>query len=99
MSRQRPTNIDRHHQVPSIPDPDLRGYLNGFVLGDYLYLVPHFNQNFFGKLTRVDMRDFTWLVELQAVSCGVATATAHARAHACANRTNKGPPTPPMLPT
>jgi len=52
-------------QVPSIPDPGLRGYLNGFVMGDYLYLVPHFNQNFYGKLTRVDMRDFTWLVELQ----------------------------------
>ena len=58
-------------QVPSIPDPGLRGYLNGFVMGDYLYLVPHFNQNFYGKLTRVDMRDFTWLVELQQVGCGL----------------------------
>jgi len=53
-------------QVPSQPDNELRGFLHGFAQGEYLYLVPHFSRDFYGKLVRIDMRDFTNLAALQA---------------------------------
>lgn len=52
-------------QVPAIPDPDLRGYFGGFVAGNYALFVPHYSNQFSGKLTRVDMRDYEELVGLQ----------------------------------
>lgn len=52
-------------QVPSAPDNELRGFLFGFSAGDYVYLVPHFSRDFYGKLVRIDMRDFDVLAQLQ----------------------------------
>merc|ERR1711998_250134 len=52
-------------QVPRIPEPSLRGFLHGFVSGAYAYLVPHFSRVFFGKIVRVDMRDFEVFAKLQ----------------------------------
>lgn len=53
-------------QIPSEPDNELRGFLFGFAMGEYAYLVPHFSRDFYGKLVRVDMRDFENLATLQA---------------------------------
>jgi hypothetical protein len=58
------TNISRM-QVPDKADQTLRGYAGGFAVGDYIYLAPHFNNRFHGKLTRVDMRDFDYHVQEQ----------------------------------
>ena len=58
------TNISRM-QVPDKADPMLRGFANGFACGDYMYLVPHFNNRFHGKFTRVDRRDFDYHVREQ----------------------------------
>ncbi|KAJ8608268.1 hypothetical protein CTAYLR_007265 [Chrysophaeum taylorii] len=55
-------------QVPSVQDNELRGFLFGFCMGDYVYLVPHFARDFYGKLVRIDMRDFDTLAELQETS-------------------------------
>mmetsp|Transcript_15811 Transcript_15811/g.20515 ORF Transcript_15811/g.20515 Transcript_15811/m.20515 type:complete len:225 (+) Transcript_15811:2104-2778(+) len=52
-------------QIPKIPDPELRGFVGGFAAGDYAYFVPHSNGVFFGKLVRIDMRDFEALAKLQ----------------------------------
>jgi hypothetical protein len=52
-------------QVPSIPEPALRGFLHGFVSGAHAYLVPHFSRVFFGYVVRVDMRDFEFFAALQ----------------------------------
>ena len=53
-------------QIPSEPDNELRGFLFGFAMGEYCYLVPHFSRDFYGKLVRIDMRDFEKLADLQA---------------------------------
>ena len=53
-------------QIPKIPDPELRGFSGGFASGDYSYLVPYSNGVFFGKLVRIDMRDFEALADKQA---------------------------------
>jgi len=45
-------------QVPSRAEPDLRGFVDGFSLGNYAFLVPNFNGIRHGKLVRIDMRDF-----------------------------------------
>ena len=37
-------------QIPYQPDPNLRGYVGGFSLGHHVYLTPHFNGVFFGKV-------------------------------------------------
>lgn len=58
------TNISRM-QVPDKADSMLRGFSNGFACGDYMYLVPHFNNRFHGKFTRVDRRDFDYHVREQ----------------------------------
>lgn len=58
-------------QVPSTPDNELRGFLFGFSMGDYVYLVPHFARDFYGKLVRIDMRDFDTLAQLQETSVNV----------------------------
>lgn len=39
-------------QIPYQPDPNLRGYVGGFSLGHHVYLTPHFNGVFFGKVRR-----------------------------------------------
>ena len=52
-------------QTPRIPEPMLRGFLHGFVSGAHAYLVPHFSRVFFGKIVRVDMRDFEVFARLQ----------------------------------
>jgi len=54
-------------QIPKLPDPELRGFSGGFAAGDYAYLVPYSNGVFFGKLVRVDMRDFSELARKQKV--------------------------------
>jgi len=64
------TSISRK-QIPSDYDRELRGYLNGFAWGTYVYLVPHFNSGFQGKFTRIDMRDFEELAANQ--KAGLAT--------------------------
>ncbi|KAH8076558.1 hypothetical protein JL721_569 [Aureococcus anophagefferens] len=53
-------------QIPSEPDNELRGFVFGFAMGEYAYLVPHFSRDFYGKIVRVDMRDFDNLADLQA---------------------------------
>ena len=62
--------IDLSHvarqQIPSEPDNELRGFLFGFAMGEYAYLVPHFSRDFYGKLVRIDMRDFDALADRQA---------------------------------
>eukprot|EP00968_Pinguiococcus_pyrenoidosus_P013170 scaffold1187_cov258-Pinguiococcus_pyrenoidosus.AAC.14 len=45
-------------RVPSRAEPDLRGFVDGFSLGNYAFLVPNFNGIRHGKLVRIDMRDF-----------------------------------------
>jgi hypothetical protein len=52
-------------QVPRTPEASLRGFLHGFVSGAHAYLVPHFSRVFFGKIVRVDMRDFEIFARLQ----------------------------------
>lgn len=54
-------------QIPGEPDNELRGFLHGFTAGEYLYLAPHFGRDFYGKLVRMDMRDFEKLSDLQAI--------------------------------
>ena len=38
--------------VPDIPNANLRGFNQGFVAGSFMYLLPHFNGVFFGKICR-----------------------------------------------
>jgi len=52
-------------QIPKVADPELRGFSGGFASGDYAYLVPHSNGVYFGKMVRVDMRDFSALAKKQ----------------------------------
>jgi len=40
-------------------DSDLKGFWGGFTDGRYGYFVPHNNSNYFGKLARVDLLNFT----------------------------------------
>lgn len=40
-------------QIPYQPDPNLRGYVGGFSLGQHVYLTPHFNGVFFGKVRKL----------------------------------------------
>lgn len=37
-------------QIPYQPDPNLRGYVGGFALGQHIFLTPHFNGVLFGKV-------------------------------------------------
>mmetsp|Transcript_46213 Transcript_46213/g.144535 ORF Transcript_46213/g.144535 Transcript_46213/m.144535 type:complete len:622 (-) Transcript_46213:133-1998(-) len=55
-------------QVPARADTGLRGFVDGFTLGTFVYLVPHFNGIRFGKVVRIDMRDFTAYAEAQAAA-------------------------------
>lgn len=57
--------------TPSYPDNDLRGFVNGFCAGSFMYLIPHFNGLWYGKVVRVDARDFDSLADAQAA--GVST--------------------------
>mmetsp|Transcript_7459 Transcript_7459/g.15500 ORF Transcript_7459/g.15500 Transcript_7459/m.15500 type:complete len:814 (-) Transcript_7459:52-2493(-) len=52
--------------TPSFPDNNLRGFVNGFCAGSFMYLVPHFNGLWYGKVVRIDARDFDALVDAQA---------------------------------
>jgi len=51
--------------TPDYPDNNLRGFVSGFPSGSFIYLVPHFNGMWHGKMVRVDMRDFDILSDLQ----------------------------------
>jgi hypothetical protein len=42
-------------QVPPIPDHNLRGFSDGFAVGDFGYFVPNFNGDFFGKVVRMNL--------------------------------------------
>jgi len=51
--------------LPDTPDASLRGFNQGFVAGRFLYLIPHFNGIWFGKICRVDLYDFELYADLQ----------------------------------
>jgi hypothetical protein len=41
-------------------DPDLKGFISGFVVGNSGYLVPRYNgQAYFGKVVQINLRSFT----------------------------------------
>jgi len=40
-------------------DSDLKGFNGGFTDGRYAYLVPYYNGTYYGKLTRVDLNNFS----------------------------------------
>lgn len=52
--------------TPDQPDKDLRGFVGGFCAGSFMYLVPNFNGVWYGKIVRVDMRDFDVIAAAQA---------------------------------
>ena len=51
--------------TPDFPDANLRGFNDGFVSGDFMFLLPHFNGVWFGKIVRLDLRDFDVLADRQ----------------------------------
>lgn len=51
--------------TPDYPDSLLRGFAGGFASGSFMYLVPHFNGMWHGKMVRIDTRDFDVLSDLQ----------------------------------
>ncbi|GMH80028.1 hypothetical protein TL16_g08370 [Triparma laevis f. inornata] len=51
--------------TPDQPDNDLRGFVGGFCAGSFMYLVPNFNGLWYGKMVRVDMRDYDVIATAQ----------------------------------
>jgi len=53
-------------QVPSYPVRHLRGFVQGFALGKFIYFCPYFNSVRSGLIPRIDMTDFDLYADLQA---------------------------------
>ena len=43
----------------NLVNPALKGFVGGFINGNYAYLVPHYNGAYHGNFVRIDLQNFT----------------------------------------
>jgi len=50
-------SMKSRNQLPPTPDRGLRGFVGGAAGGDFVYLSPHFNGEWFGKVVRLSTKE------------------------------------------
>jgi len=62
-------SLKSRNQLPPTPDRGLRGFVGGAAGGDFVYLSPHFNGEWFGKVVRFSTKeDDLQFIDLMQVS-------------------------------